>query len=139
MLAQVPPDVTLGWKETCLMAHRISWFLPLMLGFACGGPSGTFGGYDLAESFDLVASLDSASSTDRDLGSSPDLATSPDLANPDLTPASLFCQKDGDCTPFPTTPRCDITVGKCVACVPVNDNCPAGKVCHKVNGAWTCS
>jgi hypothetical protein len=64
---------------------------------------------------------------------------SPDMAidckaNPQLCP----CRSDGDCLKVPNSPRCDVTVGQCVACLPVNDNCVTGSSCRKVNSVWTC-
>jgi hypothetical protein len=38
------------------------------------------------------------------------------------------CTKDSACTSA-SEPRCDVTTGKCVPCLPQNDNCPSGKIC----------
>src|SRR5689334_17838261 len=38
-----------------------------------------------------------------------------------------------------TLPRCDPMTGQCVACLPENDNCPAGKRCRQQNDkTWVC-
>jgi hypothetical protein len=59
------------------------------------------------------------------------------LAPPDLI--VLPCKHDSDCARTPMTPRCDVTSGQCVACLPVNDNCVTGNSCRKVNNVWTCA
>jgi Stigma-specific protein, Stig1 len=46
------------------------------------------------------------------------------------------CTKDGDCQG--NTPRCDTDSGRCVACLPLNDNCTNGLFCKKVNSDYTC-
>ncbi|MSP61393.1 MAG: hypothetical protein EXR72_13810 [Myxococcales bacterium] len=46
------------------------------------------------------------------------------------------CSGDGECAG--DTPRCDGTSGRCVPCLPMNDNCPVGSFCGKVNAAFLC-
>ncbi len=55
------------------------------------------------------------------------------------------CQGDGGC-PCATdlecggaTPRCDPMTSRCVPCLPANDNCPFGEVCHQTNGVYGCA
>ncbi len=53
----------------------------------------------------------------------------------DTGPAS--CTSDTQCQP--PNPRCDTTTGKCVPCLPQNDNCPPGTVCTMMGGSYVCS
>jgi hypothetical protein len=46
------------------------------------------------------------------------------------------CKVDADCSG--ATPRCHASDGKCVPCLPTNDNCPKGKSCQTVNGGYQC-
>jgi hypothetical protein len=67
-----------------------------------------------------------------------------DLSSPDMAidckanPQACPCRGDGDCLKVPNSPRCDVTVGQCVACLPVNDNCTTGSSCRKINSVWAC-
>src|SRR5579871_3465562 len=45
----------------------------------------------------------------------------------------VACKQDGDCKDA-NHPRCDLNSGLCVACLPTNDNCPAGQYCDTQNG-----
>jgi hypothetical protein len=54
------------------------------------------------------------------------------------------CHGDGGC-PCATdlecsgaTPRCDPMSNRCVPCLPTDDNCPFGQICHQVNGVYGC-
>ncbi|MEW5208210.1 hypothetical protein, partial [Bacillus cereus] len=38
-----------------------------------------------------------------------------------------------------TTPFCDKSTGKCVACLPQNDTCPATTYCQGANGSYQCA
>jgi Cys-rich repeat protein len=48
------------------------------------------------------------------------------------------CTQDADCAMDPGGPRCDTNSGRCVPCLPQNDNCSGGQFCKLVNGAYTC-
>src|SRR4030095_10563258 len=45
------------------------------------------------------------------------------------------CSGDNDCGG--ATPRCDVPSGKCVECLPTNDNCPQGSFCNP--STFTCA
>ena len=47
------------------------------------------------------------------------------------------CKSDGDCQPG--SPRCDTGSGRCVACLPTNDNCGSDQFCLQTNGVWQCT
>jgi hypothetical protein len=47
------------------------------------------------------------------------------------------CTRDSDCRS--PDPRCDLTTGRCVPCLPQNDNCPAGMFCSPLNGSYACA
>src|SRR5262245_10283686 len=47
-----------------------------------------------------------------------------------------YCAADSECSGV--TPRCDTTVGRCVACLYTNDNCAAGYFCQQQNGVYSC-
>ncbi len=48
----------------------------------------------------------------------------------------VACTNDASCSG--ATPRCDTNSGLCVACVPMNDNCPIGKYCSTTGGQFKC-
>jgi hypothetical protein len=50
--------------------------------------------------------------------------------------ASCVCSSDGQCGG--ATPRCDKNAGKCVPCLPLNDNCPKGQRCVDQKGVFAC-
>ena len=47
------------------------------------------------------------------------------------------CKMDSDCGD-PGSPRCDASSGRCVACLPTNDNCGGNQFCVQSNGVWQC-
>jgi Stigma-specific protein, Stig1 len=47
-----------------------------------------------------------------------------------------ICTQDADCGGG--TPRCDRNLGRCVRCLPGDDNCPAGSYCAVVAGGYQC-
>ena len=47
------------------------------------------------------------------------------------------CTDDAQCAG--ATPRCDRNSGKCVACLPLTDNCPKGQRCVAMNGTFACT
>jgi len=57
----------------------------------------------------------------------PDVA--PDVAAMDAPDARRACTRDDDCVFAVEGPACDVSTGRCVACVPANDRCPAGQYC----------
>ena len=48
------------------------------------------------------------------------------------------CKADGDCSDA-ANPRCEVGSGKCVPCLPVDDNCGDGKYCVDLNGVYSCN
>ncbi|MEZ4405981.1 MAG: hypothetical protein R3A52_05850 [Polyangiales bacterium] len=68
-----------------------------------------------------------------------DIAT--DIAadiSPDVTPDAGGCRADDDCASDPSGARaCDTATGRCVACVPERDTCPADQ--HCVAATHACS
>ena len=59
------------------------------------------------------------------------------LCDTDTGQCSL-CQQDSDC-PDAKNPRCEAGSGKCVPCLPDNDNCGSGKYCVELNGVYSCN
>lgn len=49
-----------------------------------------------------------------------------------------LCTKDADCGNA-ESPRCEVGSGKCVACLPVDDNCAVGTYCVELNGTYSCN
>ncbi len=100
-------------------AGGLVWSLAFL---ACGPGATTGGDPDLAAggSADLTM-----------VGGSPDLTVVP---IPDLT---MGCMDDSTCRG--ATPRCDTKTGKCVPCLPANDNCGDGKYCVDLNGTYSCN
>src|SRR6185295_10575942 len=52
-------------------------------------------------------------------------------------PAGCVCTTDSQCSGL--TPRCDKNSGKCVPCLPANDNCARGSRCVATNDTFSCS
>jgi hypothetical protein len=48
------------------------------------------------------------------------------------------CTADTQCTTA-ANPRCDVSTGACVACLPQTDNCPLGEICKAVGAAYACA
>ena len=48
------------------------------------------------------------------------------------------CKSDGDCTDT-KNPRCESKTGRCVPCLPENDNCGMGMYCVDLNGTYSCN
>jgi hypothetical protein len=48
------------------------------------------------------------------------------------------CKGDPDCAMDTNGPRCDVNSGRCVPCLPQNDNCTNGQFCKLVNGNYAC-
>jgi len=75
----------------------------------------------------------------------PDTATDTLSDTPSDTPADagpadvgpLRCTTAADCTGNPAGPACDTDTGRCVACTPSDDRCPAGQYC--VASTLTCT
>src|SRR4051812_22315428 len=47
------------------------------------------------------------------------------------------CRDDSECSG--ATPRCDPVTGRCVPCLPQNDNCPPGQHCIQVGDSYMCT
>ena len=61
----------------------------------------------------------------------------PAVVNCSANPAGCVCTGDSQCGG--DNPRCEAMSGKCVPCLPTNDNCGAPKKCLKVSGAYACA
>jgi len=48
------------------------------------------------------------------------------------------CTADTQCTTA-ASPRCDVSTGACVACLPQNDNCPTGQICKAFGAGYQCA
>ena len=75
---------------------------------------------------------------------SPTQSAPPDLRTSEAADCVSFpercggCRADEHCATDPDLPRCDVVKRVCVACLPDNDNCPAGQVCQGTSGTWSC-
>ncbi len=59
--------------------------------------------------------------------------TGPADSGPPADTGPTRCTQETDCAGAPTGPVCDLSTGRCVACTPTTDRCPAGQYCTADN------
>ncbi len=87
---------------------------------------------DAADAADAEDAADAADVTDAtDVDDVTDATDVSDVA--DAADVMSGCSRDEDCASTPTTPACDTTTRRCVACVPSADRCARGTYCDSAS------